>query len=290
MEDELDSDKSLLGDVKDSLARQITEVRKLIERKRGEVRTLELELSKDREQQTAKMILAVLKRGKALQSWKEALAEGRESWGREIAVSTIVLDNYTKAQSSFQAQRLATFHTLLALLPLPPRVLHTLREVSHLSDALFKLRVEEETGRESSLERKETTMKDAQMKEVVLSQELQTIIGAEKRHFPSFSLSPPRTLHLKTKSCHQPTFDPSPSSHSVSLLFDLHNASLSLPDYKDSSSEEEVNRLAILNSSIRIKQEDRGEKAVEAREEEALHRTQERGGWRRAVCPCLWRK
>jgi len=288
MEDELDSDKSLLEDVKDSLTRQITEVRKLIERKRGEVRTLELELSKEREQKTAKVILAVLRRGKALQSWREALTEGRESWGLELTASTIVLDSYTKALSVFQAQRLTTLHTLLTLLPLPPRVLHTLREASRLSDCLVKLLVEEEIGRDGVLERKETTMKDAQMNEVLLSQELQAIIGEERRHFPSFSFAPQRALHLKTKSCHQPTFDLSPSSNSVSLLFDLHNASLSLPDCKDSSSEEEVNRLAILNSSIRIKQEDREEKAVEAREEEV--ELQERRGWRRAVCPCLWRK
>ncbi len=302
MQDELDADTSLLEDVKDSLVRQISEMQKLIERKRGEVRTLELELSKGREQRTAKMIIAVLKRSKLLQGWTEALADGRESWEREVAASTAALDCYSQAISMFKSQQASTLHTLLALLPPPPVVLHTLRE-AHTSSGRVRLCVtdEEISGRngEDALERKETTMRDGQMREVVLSQELQAMIEKEKPRFPSSSQH--RPLHLKTQSCHQPTFPLDQSSQSISFLFDLRNTSMSLPDYnKDSSLEEENNRLAILNSSIRIAQRDQDrDEGVEAREEDvglqsprsttALERAEEGKGWRRVVCPCLWR-
>lgn len=301
MQDELEADTTLLEDVKDSLARQISEMRKLIERKRGEVRTLELELTKGREQMTAKMIIAVLRRSKSLQTWKEALGEGREAWDREISAANTALDCYSQAVSMYKSQQVSTLHSLLALIPLPPAVLHTLKE-GHIHSGRVRLAVTDQESSanagEDALERKERTMRDGQMREVVLSMELQAMIEKEKPQFPSFSLHPP--LHLKTQSCHQPTLPLDQSSQSLSFLFDLRNTSMNLPDYnKEGSFEEEKNRLAILNSSMRIGQRDREEKGVEAREEDVglqsprstteLERPEEGKGWRRVLCPCLWR-
>ena len=293
MGEETEEEVNLMRDVKDSLMRQIEEMRKMIARKHREVAAYELQLMKEREQTTARVILRVLRRGKQLQSWRDALAESREGWTRDIASATASIDSYIQTLSSFKSHRNSTLHSILSLLPVSQEVLRRLRDTT----GCFQVGEIEHILRPNEREKREITPIDGQLREVVLSTELQKMIGKQDKTPSKTFSSNTRPIHLKTRSCQVPMVPQDLSSHSESLVDAHYSSALNTSD-KESSLEEEINRLAVLNSSIRLNreyqvsgEEGNKEQAVgmeSGREIQGKERLA--GGWRNALCRCWGKK